>query len=86
MCPSMVLPARNCKDFGRLELIRVPSPAAKITTEAFISMLNKPKDRLVYREALANSWFWEENIDSSYFLPLSFFTALYLAAASAKTA
>ena len=55
MCPSMVLPARNCKDFGRLELIRVPSPAAKITTEAFISMLNKPKDRLVYREALANS-------------------------------
>jgi hypothetical protein len=32
----------------------VPSPAAKITTDAFISIPYKPKDRLVYREALAN--------------------------------
>jgi hypothetical protein len=51
----MVLPARNCIAFGRLELILVPSPAAKITTEVSISTPNKPKDRLVYREALENA-------------------------------
>jgi hypothetical protein len=51
----MGLPARNCSAFGRLDFILVPSPAAKITTDVFISSLNKPKDRLVYKEVLANA-------------------------------
>ena len=55
MCSSIVLPARGCIAFGRLEFILVPSPAAKITTEVFISIPNKLKDRLVYREVLENT-------------------------------
>ena len=53
-CCNIALPAIGWSDLGRDDLIRDPSPAAKITTDTFILFKTKFRNNLVYNGILVN--------------------------------